>query len=271
MIWRRVRRAAGRQGNHARLRVTAPSPRRAGRPVRRPTHARRRGDHRGRGCRGALPAAGRSSAGLALPRGARCCPDAVDAAGQVPVVDQHGQELLDKEWVAFSSGEDPPRRTPSGGWSHRVGHRSVPMGGRHREPQGEGSRRSGGPQPSRPELEELGSGGAEEEDRHALTPVEDGLEEVEQGRLRPMDVLDQDDQGLLGRQQGEVRRTAQAMSSAEAGSVATPRTLDRMPATRVASRSGATRASTLARTAGGNISLLDAGGGIAGSSSAPSR
>ena len=54
----------------------------------------------------------------------------------------------------------------------------------------------GSPAPTGSKFEQLGPGKADEQDRRIPRPVRDVLHELEEGRLAPVDVLEDDDQGL---------------------------------------------------------------------------
>ena len=109
---------------------------------------------------------------------------------QAPVVDQHGQHLLDEQGVAFGQAEDPPlERLGQARLAEEVPHDAAALGagelrelnlGRRPSPRGE----------TRPVLAELVTGRADEQERHAERGVEDVLDEIEEGWLRPVDVIE---------------------------------------------------------------------------------
>src|SRR5262249_1206864 len=103
-------------------------------------------------------------------------------------------QLLDEEWVAFRPFEgevarlhveeiarEEPGREPRG----LVRAERIERGSR-------GVRLAASP--GRTLLEQLGAGDAEQEDRRASREIGDVLDQVEQGRLRPVHVLEDEDE-----------------------------------------------------------------------------
>ena len=117
-------------------------------------------------------------------------------AGQQAVVDQHGEHLLHEQRVALGRLGDAGRRpSPAswpgpGGWPAARWPRRSARGSSSTEvalgfllPQAALS------------VEQLGAGGAEQQERGVPRPVGDVLDEVQQGGLRPLDVVEHHDQG----------------------------------------------------------------------------
>ena len=132
---------------------------------------------------------------LEIPRGR---PAAV-ARHQRAVVDQGAEELLDVQGVALGRFRDPG---PHRGRERAAGHERVDQ--LQRRPLGqrlEQDRRGVelAAAPGRAVVEELGTRRADEQDRRVAGEVGDRLEQVEQGRLGPVDVVDEDDERPLSR------------------------------------------------------------------------
>ncbi len=128
---------------------------------------------------------------------------AVGPTHQVPVVDEHGQELLDEERVALGRLEDPRAEIARQGGAAGQDVDELRRQSRiERLEVEDGGVRATGP-PVGPGLEELRPRRAEDEDRAPLGSSRRSPRAGRAGRLRPVDVLDQDDQRALCRQQRE--------------------------------------------------------------------
>ena len=116
---------------------------------------------------------------------------------QRTVVDERAEELLDVEGVALGRIGDPGAHR---GRERATGHERVDQ--LERRPFGqwlEQDRRGVelAAAPRRTVVQELGTRRADEEDRRVPRQVGDRLDEVEQGRLGPVDVVDEDDERPL--------------------------------------------------------------------------
>ena len=111
-----------------------------------------------------------------------------------PVVDQHGQELLDEEWVSLGDGDDAVTHRDR---EWRVADDVVDdlraLLARERRQLDE---RAGSFRPIRPVVEEVGPRGTEHEERHAGHCGGQVLDQVEKRGLGPVDVLERHDQRL---------------------------------------------------------------------------
>ena len=182
-----------------RRRARAPSRRRGGRPDPRPRRARSRPARRGSARRGAPGAAPGSSAARRPCRAlrARAPPSPRGRAGC-------------------------PRRSPGCAPASRRRARGR-RGGRRRA--GGLSAASGSSRidvalslpaaPARPDVEELGSRDAEQEDRRGARPVDDVLDEVEHRRLRPVQVVDHEHERPLAARPSRSARVASCVSAGE--------------------------------------------------------
>ena len=118
----------------------------------------------------------------------------------VPVVialGEHRDELLDEERVAGAGLGDL-----RAGRRRQVGLAEQPVDEVGRLVLGQGAEEDRGrvelaPAPAWTLLEQLGTSVAEDEDRRVPRPVDDVLDHVEEGRLAPVDVLEDDDEGPI--------------------------------------------------------------------------
>src|SRR5262249_27749390 len=115
-------------------------------------------------------------------------------APEQAIVDQHREELFDKEWVAFRRGDDPGPCI--------VGNRRVAEEVLHDEPTllfGERLQldERAALSPVRTVLEQVRSSRAEQQERHARGVPRDVFDQVEEPGFGPVDVLEEDDQRLL--------------------------------------------------------------------------
>ena len=122
--------------------------------------------------------------------------DARLVALDVALVDEHAHELLDEQRVALGAGEDAVGQVGSDARvADEVLHQHAALVGAERlELDALGVRRGGGEVGSRVEQVVAGHG----DDQHGQPRDRRGqvLDQVEQGRLGPVDVLEQDDQRL---------------------------------------------------------------------------
>ena len=120
-------------------------------------------------------------------------PGAIGRSRQEAVVDEHAEQLLDEQRVALGGGADPG--LDRGRQSAATGQgRDQPAGGSGAQRLEEHGRRELAVSPARARIEQLRAGRAEEQDGRVPAAFGDVLEQVEQGRLGPVDVLDDDDQ-----------------------------------------------------------------------------
>ena len=113
------------------------------------------------------------------------------------VLGPHRHHLLDEEWVAAGRFEDPLAELAG----NRVGERLdqlIRLLGRQRLEQDVG-RVQHAAAPRRPGVEQLRPRHAEEQDRRVAAEVGDVLDQVQEGRLAPMHVLEDDDDRPLSR------------------------------------------------------------------------
>ena len=112
-------------------------------------------------------------------------------ARQQAAVDEHADRLDRVERDALGSLEDL-----SAELDRKPGHRSLEealelrRGERLQEERGEAALRGA---PGRPALEELRSGGGDDEDRSVARPVDEVLDEVEERVIGPVEILEQQD------------------------------------------------------------------------------
>ena len=132
---------------------------------------------------------------------------------QEPVVDQHGEHLLDEQRVAFGEAEDALlERLGQARLAEEVPHHQAALLSGELPELDLGGRRSPRRE-ARPVLVELVAGRTDKEERHAERGVEDVLDEVEEGCLRPVDVVEDDHERPTAGQLPRVARTAQNSSS----------------------------------------------------------
>ena len=124
-------------------------------------------------------------------------------AYEEPVVDEHGEHLLDEERVAFGcAGDSSPHLVGEVGFADEVRDqlRALVVGERLEE---DGSRIQLASRPAGSSVEQLRPGHAEEQDRHSPRPVCEVLDEVEERLLAPVYVVEDDDKWPAGRQSFE--------------------------------------------------------------------
>ena len=116
---------------------------------------------------------------------------------QVPVVDQHPDELLDKQGVALGRGQDPVGDGLGEIAAEQLTHErpAVRLGERLQEQRGRVQLPTC---PSGPLVQELGTGHAQQQHRHIREPVRQIVNQIKQGRLRPVDVIEGDDERQAG-------------------------------------------------------------------------
>ena len=103
---------------------------------------------------------------------------------RVTALREHGEQLLDEERVPLRDLADPrARRVVERGTLEQVLDQLLGLALRQR------LERHHLPAPRGPSVQQLGPGEAEEQQRSVPRPVTEMLGEVEQGRLRPVDVL----------------------------------------------------------------------------------
>ena len=112
------------------------------------------------------------------------------------VLDEHPQHLLEEERVAAGRAAD------------RVGGVRVERAGQVLEQRAHVLPRQRRqldrrPSPRRPQLREVRARHAADEDRRVATPAGEVLDEVEEGRLRPLDVVEHEHERLLARERLE--------------------------------------------------------------------
>ena len=119
-----------------------------------------------------------------------------------PLVDEHRHELLDEERVALGRLDDagPDALVEAGLAEQVLGDRARLVLAEAPELDPHVARARG---PLRQALDELVAGRADEEERRVLGRVHDVLDEVEEGRLRPVDVLEEDDERPWSRERLE--------------------------------------------------------------------
>ena len=109
----------------------------------------------------------------------------------------HRDHLLDEQRVAAGRLEDPargaPRSTPSG---ERVDELGRLVRRERLEQRGGGVQLAAAPR--RPHVEQVGARHAEEQDRRVAAQVGDVLDQVEEGRLAPVQVVEDDHDRPLG-------------------------------------------------------------------------
>ena len=111
----------------------------------------------------------------------------------VPPLRREGQQLLDEQRVAAGHLHHPLERAAV--------RQSQPLGQRPARVERERLQQHGGrvdlaAAPAGTQLEQLGPGQAEQQQRRVARPLGQVLEQVEHGRLCPVDVLEHDDQRL---------------------------------------------------------------------------
>ena len=119
-------------------------------------------------------------------------PSPVLAAPQLPVVDQHLDQLLREQWVALAGRSDAHRGVRAERLD-QVAHQLAALLGRERLELNRG-RVQLAPGPAGAALEQLGPRHAEQHDRRPAREVGDVLHEVEEGGLRPLQVVHDHDQ-----------------------------------------------------------------------------
>ena len=185
--------AAPRAARRARCRcATAARPRRCARSGgRRPRRARARCAPRDAGARCARRAARGSSAASRARRGRRRRSSARPARSRAPSCDQHAHQLADEERIALAGGEHL-----GGDGRGQIGGADDVGGEAHRGAGVEaGERHDVGDQPARrrqrgAQLAQLGPRADQHEQRHAAAPLHQVLDQIEQQRLGPVQVVD---------------------------------------------------------------------------------
>jgi hypothetical protein len=122
---------------------------------------------------------------------------------QVTLVDEHPEELLEEERVALGAlGHNPVHLLGDVGRAEDVcDELARVVRGERLERDVSGSSAQGGV--CLAVLEQVGPGEAAENDREARAPSGDVLEQVEKGRLRPLDIFEHDDHRLRRRKRFE--------------------------------------------------------------------
>ena len=126
--------------------------------------------------------------------------------------DRH--QLLEEQRVAVGALDHPARREPLGAEPRDQGERVDLVERVEAEHGGAALRR----RPRGPALQQLRAAEADEQDRRAAGERDQVVDEVQQRRLGPVGVVDHDDERALAAAASNSRRTAQAVSSALAGS-----------------------------------------------------
>ena len=129
---------------------------------------------------------------------------AVAFALERAVMNEHPDELTDEERVALAGGQHAP--CERGGERFRADHVcGQPRRGGGVEP-GEchhvADEAAGGCK-RRARIAQLGPRGREHEQLHVAAPLHEVLDQIEQQRLRPLDVVDRQHDGPRGRERGE--------------------------------------------------------------------
>src|SRR5215211_3365103 len=111
-------------------------------------------------------------------------------AAQVPLLEQHAEQLLDEERIALGRSHDQRRDVVRNvGRLEQVRHELARLVLAERlQPKHRGIDRAA--EPGRPLLEQLRSRQAKQHDRYVANPADEVLEQVEQRRLGPVDVLE---------------------------------------------------------------------------------
>src|SRR5262245_45465198 len=118
-------------------------------------------------------------------------------AGSRSVLPDHGEQLLDEERVALGGLGDPAQqRLVELGLAPEVPEKLLGLQLRERREHDRLAERV----PSRVAVEKLWPGAAEDENRGLSRPADDVLDQLDEGRLRPLEVVEADDQGPLTRQ-----------------------------------------------------------------------
>ncbi len=109
---------------------------------------------------------------------------------------EHREQLLDEEWIPRSNLADPGSGIDGQlGVTDELRDQLVRLGRRERL---ERDRlRLQAPTPRRADVDQIGTREAQQQQRRVASPVHEMLQEVEQGRLGPMDVLDDERDRLL--------------------------------------------------------------------------
>ena len=137
------------------------------------------------------------------PREITGCDPAAVLTPQVVTVDEDRDHLLDEQRVALGSFLDARGHVGSDDASSQEPlEQLVRLNGRQRL---EGDRRSVplASSPRRPEVEQIGARHRDEQDRRVARPLGDVLDEIEQRRLGPVQIVEDHDQGLLVRKRLE--------------------------------------------------------------------
>ena len=126
--------------------------------------------------------------------------DPVRAPAHRAVVEEHLDDLLDVERVPVGRGGDP---RPGLGGDGRAFEQGLdePLGlGLGERLETERGRVGLAATPAGARVEEVRAGHCQEQDRDAARPVGDVLDEIEQRRFGPLEVVEDDDDGSDGRQ-----------------------------------------------------------------------
>ncbi len=119
-------------------------------------------------------------------------------------VHQHAHQLADEERIALAGGEHlgRDRRGQIGGADHVGGepHRGAGVETTERQHVGDQAARN---DERRAHVAQLGSRADQHQQRHAAAPLHQVLDEIEQQRLRPLQVVDHQHQRLGPRERGE--------------------------------------------------------------------
>ena len=129
---------------------------------------------------------------------AACVPAPVDEL-QPLLLDQHGEQLLDEQGIALGSGDHARTHVvvEPGVAEQVVDH---PLAVTHAERLEHHVRRVRCVRPFGPELEQVGTRVAENEHRCVLDGLPHVLDEIEERRLRPVEILEHDDERTLSRE-----------------------------------------------------------------------
>ena len=120
------------------------------------------------------------------------------------VVDQHADQLADEERIALAGGQHAPgdrgrQRLRADHVRGQPGRRAgVEPGERHHVADQATGRRQ-----RRARVAQLGPRGSQHQQRHVAAPLHEVLDQVEQQRLRPLDVVDRQHHRPHGRERGE--------------------------------------------------------------------
>ena len=115
------------------------------------------------------------------------------------LVDEHAKQLLREERVALGRAHDALQHggVERAAAEQRLDHRLARLGVERVE---HDPRRARARSPVGARLEELGPSRADDQDRRLVDRLQEVVDELEERRLRPVDVLDDEDDGPVGRE-----------------------------------------------------------------------